>query len=90
LPNFHELLQGALPADGGGPGLARDAAGHAKQPISQPLRLLNRRCLLRQDQECDLKGIFRAVPPRQDPPADTQHHRPMPAQQFAERRFMPL
>ena len=68
------------------PRLERHAHRDAVKPRPQPLAVSERLCFPHEDEERGLEGVIDVGAVDEHPPADAEHHRPVPAQEHVERR----
>ena len=67
--------------------MPRGAKSHAKEPVSQQVRVANGTSLLRQYQKHSLERIFGVVAIAQDLGANGENHGPVTRNQRGKRRF---
>src|SRR5262249_23462959 len=60
-------------------------AGHAVEPVADPLARPDGSGLAHEDEEGGLEGVLRVMSVTKQPAAHAQHHRPVPAHQRRER-----
>jgi hypothetical protein len=68
-----------------GLGPDRDAGGDAVEPGGQRRPVADRRRPAEQDEERGLEGVVGVGGVAEHPPADAEHHRPVPADEHLER-----